>query len=213
MVKIPIILKLRKGSHKEIAKAQDIVVKILYETFEKAVFHGGTAIWRCYNGNRFSEDVDVYIPNDREKINFLFKKFEKAGFRIEKKKISENSIYSKLKMNNTEVRFEALLRKSSGILKDYETAEGNIIVVYTLTPEDFIEEKVNTYLKRLKIRDLYDIFFLLRHVKNKDDVKKILRKLAKGFRKPEDEADLKVLILEGIIPKADKMIDYIKSFI
>lgn len=213
MVKIPIILKLRKRSHKEIAKVQDLLVKILYETFEKAVFHGGTAIWRCYNGNRFSEDIDVYIPNNQKKINSLFKNFEKVGFKIEKKKISENSIYSKLKINNTQVRFEALLKKANGILKDYETAEGNIIIVYTLTPEDFIEEKVNTYLKRLKIRDLYDIFFLLRHVKNKEDIKKVLKRLIRGFKEPEDESDLRVLILEGIIPKADKIMDYIKSFI
>jgi predicted nucleotidyltransferase component of viral defense system len=213
MVKIPIVLKLRKGSHKEIAKAQDIVIKILYETFEKAVFHGGTAIWRCYDGNRFSEDVDVYLPNNLEKIDLLFEKFEKAGFSIEKKKVGENSIYSNLKMNDTEVRFEALFKKVSGVLKDYETAEGNIIIVYTLAPEEFIDEKVNTYLKRLKIRDLYDIFFLLRHVKKKEDVKKVLKKLVDGFRKPEDESDLKVLILEGVIPGADKMLDYIKSFI
>lgn len=213
MVKIPIILKLRKGSHKEIAKAQDIVIKILYETFEKAVFHGGTAIWRCYDGNRFSEDVDVYLPNNRKKIELLFEKFEKAGFSIEKKKVGENSIYFNLKMNDTEVRFEALFKKASGVLKDYETAEGNIIIVYTLTPEEFIDEKANTYLKRLKVRDLYDIFFLLRHVKNKEDVKKVLKKLVDGFRKPEDESDLKVLILEGIIPETDKMLNYIKSFI
>jgi predicted nucleotidyltransferase component of viral defense system len=59
---IPLILRLKRANHKELAKAQDIIVKALYETFNEAVFHGGTCIWRCYGGNRFSEDIDVYLP-------------------------------------------------------------------------------------------------------------------------------------------------------
>ena len=58
--KIPLALRIKKAQHKEIAEAQDIVVEELYRIFSKAVFHGGTSIWRCYNGNRFSEDIDVY---------------------------------------------------------------------------------------------------------------------------------------------------------
>jgi len=54
MVSIPLILKLKKKSEKEIAYAQDIVVGELYKFFPDAVIHGGTAIWRCYQGNRFS---------------------------------------------------------------------------------------------------------------------------------------------------------------
>ena len=67
-IKIPLILKLKRAQQKEIAKAQDIIVNTLYEVFENAVLHGGTSIWRCYNGNRFSEDVDVYIVKDNIEI-------------------------------------------------------------------------------------------------------------------------------------------------
>ena len=34
--------------------------------------------------------------------------------------------------------------------------------------------------------------------------------LIKGYKKPNDEEDLKVLLLEGITPSADEMIGYIK---
>ena len=61
---IPLILKLKKATHREIAKAQDLIVETLYEVFETAVFHGGTAIWRCYKGNRFSEDIDIYMKEN-----------------------------------------------------------------------------------------------------------------------------------------------------
>lgn len=210
---IPLILKLKKVIHKEVAKAQDLIVEELYKIFDKAVLHGGTAIWRCYKGNRFSEDIDVYLPKDTKNINILFKNLEKKGFIIEKKKISENSLFSKLILNRTLVRFEAIFKRQEGVLKEYETAEGNLITVYTLLPEEIIKEKTDAYLKRFKIRDLYDIFFLLRHVKDKDKVMVNLKTLIRKFKKPIDEKELKVLIIEGIIPNVGDMKSYIGRFI
>lgn len=206
---IPLILRLKKTAHKGIAKAQDIIVETLYSVFDDAVIHGGTSIWRCYNGNRFSEDIDVYITRDLKKINLLFELFEKKGFYINKKKIGENSIYSSLILNREVIRFEALFKEIKGSLKEYETVEGNFISIYTLTPEELIKEKIDTYLKRLKIRDLYDIFFLLRYAQN-SVIKKELQEFLKKFKKPIDENELKTIILEGIVPKTEDMISYIK---
>jgi len=213
MTSIPLILRLKKEAHKNTAKAQDIVVETLYEIIDDAVLHGGTAIWRCYHGNRFSEDIDAYIPRNIEKINLFFSRLEKKGFLIQKKKISENSIYSALFINNTFVRFEAIFKRVKGALKEYETADSNFIAVYTLTPEEFINEKVSTYLGRGKIRDLYDVFFLLRYAHDFNEITKSLKHLVKNYQKPEDESDLKVLILEGIIPDSDKMLNYIKNIL
>ncbi len=173
--------------------------------------HGGTAIWRCYNGNRFSEDVDVYIIKDKSRIDKFFELIEKKGLIVERKKISENSIYSSLKFNRTIVRFEAVFKKVEGSLKEYETTEGNFLTIYTLTPEQLINEKVQAYIKRQKIRDLYDVFFLLRSIKNIQDVRKSLNELLSNFKKPVDEKDLNVLILEGVVPTTQKMLDYIRS--
>ena len=210
---IPLSLKLKKESHKNIARAQDLIVETLYKVFNNAVLHGGTALWRCYNGNRFSEDIDVYIPRNLEKINLFFNSLEKKGFVIKKKKISKNSIYSTLIFDRTYVRFEALFKKVNSVLKDYETSESNFITVYTLTPEQFLEEKVDTYLKRIKIRDLYDLFFLLRFIKINQETKRILSRLIENFKKPVDENDLKAIIISGLIPAADSMLEYIKNFL
>lgn len=210
---IPLILRLKKERHKEIARAHDLIIETLYEIFGNAVLHGGTAIWRCYKGNRFSEDVDVYLPKDAKKIEAFFESLKKKGFVIEKKKISENSLFSSLNFNNIIARFEALFKKVEGIIGEYETADGNIMTVYTLSPEELIKEKVETYLKRAKIRDLYDIFFLLRHIKDKEKINGELKKLVSNFRKPIDEKELKILILEGLVPDTEKMLSYIKSFV
>ena len=69
---IPLILRLKKSAHKDIAAAQDLIVSALYEVFNDSVLHGGTSIWRCYKGNRFSEDVDAYIPRDIYRVNSFF---------------------------------------------------------------------------------------------------------------------------------------------
>ncbi len=211
MSMIPLVLRLKKMAHREIAKAQDIVVAALYEVFNNAVIHGGTSIWRCYQGNRFSEDVDVYIPRDIKKIERLFELFERKGFIVEKKRIKKNSIYSLLRLSDTMVRFEALFKAVSGSLKEYETVEGNFLTVYTLAPEELIREKAATYLKRRKVRDLYDVFFLLRHVRDVSRVKNNLRELIAKFKEPQDGKELKVLLYEGLVPDVQKMLAYITS--
>lgn len=208
---MPLILKLKKAQHREIAQAQDMIVEELYNAFDNAVLHGGTAIWRCYKGSRFSEDIDAYIPKDAKKIDELFERLKKRGFVLLKKKIEENSIYSMLGYNRTVVRFEALFRNIAGSLKEYEAGDGNFLTVYTLTPEELIKEKVSAYLKRLKIRDLYDIFFLLRHVPNIESIKKDLNLLVDKFKIPADEKELKILVLEGLVPETKKMLEYIRT--
>jgi len=212
MTKIPIILKLKTRERREIAKAHDIIVKRLFETIDNAVFHGGTAIWRCYSGNRFSEDIDVYLPDNKEKLNELFEILKKEGFTIEKKKISANSLFSNLKKDGFYVKFEALFKDVKGEVKDYEEVSGNFISVRCLAAEELIKEKVNAYLSRLKIRDLYDIFFLLKYVSDKSKIKKDIERLMKEFRNPKDEKDLETLILEGLIPKTNEMLNYIGKY-
>ncbi len=209
---IPLIARLKKQAHRDIAKAQDIIVETLYLVFTDAVIHGGTAIWRCYQGNRFSEDVDVYLPKDKEQVAQFFEKLQQRGFEIDKKKIGEVSIYSQLHLNRTAVRFEAIFKQIDGHLKDYETAEGNWVSIYTLTPAELIKEKVAAYLGRRKIRDLYDIIVLLRHVSVAADIQKDLNRLIVGFKEPLDEEELAVLILEGLIPTTSKMLEYIKNW-
>ncbi len=213
MVGIPLNLKLKRKAQKEIAYAQDIIVEELYNFFPKSIIHGGTAIWRCYNGNRFSEDVDVYIPKDEKTTEGFFSSLEKMGFKIIKKRIKENSIYSELIFNGARVRFEATFQIKKPSLRKYETSESFFINVYTLIPEEIIKEKINTYLKRRKIRDLYDIFFLLSYVEKKEGVQGYLTKLIKDFEKPTDETNLKVIIISGAVPNSEQLLEGIKRWV
>jgi len=210
---IPLNLRLKKKSERDIAYAQDIIVGELYKFFPKAILHGGTGIWRCYQGNRFSEDVDVYINRNLDKIEEFFKSLEEKGFKIIKKRIKENSIYSELEFNRTATRFEATFQNKEPFSKAYETSESFFINVYTLSPEDLVLEKVETYLKRLKVRDLYDIHFLLNYVENKKAVESALKKLIKDYKRPIDEKNLANIIIIGAVPNSDEILEGIKRWV
>lgn len=210
MDRIPLILQLKRQIHKELALAQDIMIENIFN-IEEAVFHGGTAIWRCYGGNRFSEDIDLYLPNHNNVEN-IFRSFENDGLTPLKKKVTKNSVYSKFKYNKVIVRFEAIFKKVDSTIVDYTMANGNRTTIYALSPEKLVEEKINAYLGRRKIRDLYDIFFLLREVKERKNVKKKLKNLMNNYSEPVDESDLKVLIINGITPTSKKMLEYMKRW-
>ncbi len=209
-MKLPLISRIRKQSHRNIASVQDILIDETFRIIPSAVFHGGTCIWRCYGGKRFSEDLDFYFPKNKKLINKLFGTLEKKGFEIKKKKISDKSVYSELKYNRVSVRLEATFQKIRGVLLDYEKINGNLISVYGLTVEKLLNEKINTYIKREKIRDIYDVFFLIKLVHNFSLIDKNIEKIIKEKTFPDDEANLKVIILEGIVPSFKELKEYIK---
>ncbi len=211
--KIPLNLKLRKKTQKELAYAQDIVVGELYNFIPNAIIHGGTAIWRCYNGNRFSEDIDVYISKDSKQIENFFDSLVKKGFRILKKRIKENSLYSEIMIGGTPIRFEATFQIKKPIFKRYETSESFFINVLTLSPEELIVEKVNAYLKRKRIRDLYDIFFLLNYIEKEKETRNHLKRLTENFEKPVDEGNLRGIIISGAIPDYKELLESIRKWV
>ena len=211
--RVPLHRRMRRERHRKIARLQDIVVEALYRIFPRGVLHGGTAIWRCYSGNRFSEDVDAYVEKDAEKINGFFEELKKVGFEIVKKRVTKNSIYSVLSFDGTEVGFEALFRRVEGIVKEYETYEGILFTVFTLAPEEMINEKIDAYLNRRKIRDLYDVFFLLRYARDAEKLKPGLERLLRNFREPVDEGELKAIILFGAVPAKGDILEYLKRWV
>lgn len=207
-MRIPLANRLKKRAHRDIARAQDMIVDAVTDRLPRAVLHGGTAIWRCYGANRFSDDLDFYFASDE--LDPLFRVIEKKGFEIKKRKISERSVYARLQLQRTMVRLEATFQEKKGVLLDYECIDGRIMTVYGLTREELCKEKAATYLKRRKIRDLWDVFFILRLLPDLEPVKDDLKRLIDGYQRPIDEEDLKAVIIEGIAPSAEEMLNYIR---
>jgi predicted nucleotidyltransferase component of viral defense system len=208
---LPLSVRLKRDVHRRMAAAQDLIVEEVYKLIPGAILHGGTAIWRCFNGKRFSEDLDFYLPKDELLINQIFNNLEKKGFTIKKKKIGENSLYSELEITRVNVRLEAVFTRTKGVLSDYETADGNFMSIYSLTPEQFLQEKTLTYMKRKKIRDLWDIYFLLHTATTLKECSKQIKKFIDTYSPPLDEADLKTIITDGITPSSKELYNYIKN--
>jgi predicted nucleotidyltransferase component of viral defense system len=215
-MKIPLYQKLKKKSHKEIALAQDILVIELYKKFPDAVIHGGTAIWRCFGSNRFSEDVDIYLPKkykNKETLEDFFEQLKASGLELIKFKLTNDTLFSKLNYGEVEIRLEAVFKEVESVLKSFELTDGNSINVLTLSAEDFILEKILAYKKRKMVRDLYDIYFLLGFVSDKEKINKKLKDFIENIEKPLDEKNLPALIISGVSPKVDEMIKVIKAWV
>jgi len=215
-MELKLLDKLKKKLHKDIALLQDIVIDIAYEVFPDAVLHGGTAIWRCYNGTRFSDDIDMYINKEESKKIDVFKeKLKQRRLNINKFKVTDNVIYAKISFNNVETRFEASflsIKDKQVIIKPYETIDGNYLNIFTFAAEDLIKEKVNTYLSRQFIRDLYDIYMLLNYVENKQEIRDSLKQLLSKYEKPKDETILNAFVFIGAAPTTQQMLTVIKRW-
>lgn len=215
-MKITLFNKLRKQQHKDIAILQDELVEIVYSIFPDIVFHGGTSIWRCFQGNRFSEDIDLYYYETPNFENKLKQAILDNNLNLLKFKKTENVIFSKIANSKVEVRLEIrLLEKKNIIFKNkiinqYEKAEGSSITVFSLTPEDLIIEKALAYKNRKLIRDIYDVYFLKSYVNLSLEQNKKLKEIINLWQKPEDEKNLRTIVYAGAVPSFEQLLLQIK---
>ncbi len=208
---IPLEKKLRKRSQIEVGYLQDEIIGILYNIDDNLILHGGTSIWRCYNGKRFSEDLDFYgIIN----ITSLKRIISERALHIKKIKETENLIFIKISNEITEIRIE--INKTmipNKEIKSYETMNGSFFDIYTLSSKDLIMEKINAYLSRRYIRDLYDIYHLARSFNVDEETKERLRLFLRKCEKPVNENVLSSLIYQGITPSFKSMCQYLRSIV
>lgn len=208
-MRIP-LKNLLRGPQAGLAQLQDEALDVFYAVSPGAVLHGGTAIWRCYAGKRFSEDLDFYspaVPMSRESFS---SEAARRGLAITKFRKTENSIYAKLSDGRTEVSIEAsLARKKTGILREFEKADGTSTDVYTLAPEELLMEKADAFTNRRLIRDFYDVYFLS-GIADMSKAGKWLHTLLKKLPEPVDEKNLRVLVYSGPIPSFSEMVDTVR---
>ncbi len=215
MLRLPLAERLKGRLQKAVALAQDLIVMAVYETYSDAVLHGGTAILRCYHGNRFSDDVDLYLPSAYrvQKLSELSARLERRGFVTAKLKTTKNSVFAKFTLQEAVVSVEGVRRRvSKTVLKAYETFDGAFMTVNTLTAEGLISEKVSAYLSRRRVRDLYDVFHLVNYVEEKEKARKSVAELLQAGREPVDEKMLKALLLSGSVPTYEGMIEGLRSW-
>lgn len=207
----PIEVRLRNERQVALSRLQDVLVEALFEIEPRLVLHGGTAIWRCYSGNRFSEDVDLYATDAQMiKVNneltwALSKRDAKMEYPIHTNRVIQ--VFN----SDARARLEAmnLPRGMKPVQMEYSRANGSRFFVNTLSLDDFIAEKARTYGKRGYVRDLYDIYHLtsLRNPSNR--AKQVLRTFLEGIKKPTDTQKLQDLVYSGVAPSFETMVEEI----
>ena len=206
---IPLEKRLKKRLHVEIGYLQDELVEILYNVSNNLVMYGGTAVWRCYKGNRFSEDLDFYGQLD---VKLFVKKLKERGLTLNKEKQTENLIFMKVSNGRVEVRLEinkSLAKK--GTIVAYEKMDGSFFDVYALTVDEIILEKIDAYNSRRFIRDLYDIYHLVRTYAIDSGTKSKIKEFIDSIQPPVNENVLKALVYSGVPPTFKTMVNYLRS--
>ena len=213
-MRLPLEKRLKRRIHVEVAALQDLMVEIVYKLDERAVLHGGTAIWRCFGSNRFSEDLDFYLSTHKDLKNSFVNECKKYGIEPKKFKKTTNIVFAKVAFGNAEVRVEGNFKvKKDAFLASYERIDSSAMPVYTLRPEELLMEKINAYLSRAFIRDFYDVYFLLDSGKvSYKEVKRKLREFLKDAPEPRDEKALKAIVYSGAVPTFKMMKQKLRRF-
>ncbi len=221
-------MDIRDKAQLEKAKLEDTLVELIYGTYKDMVLHGGTAIWRCYAGNRFSRDIDFYFRRGNKSESACYKElikfFKEKGFALKSSNYDNTTgtmhftVESNIKMN-VDVNFNY----KAGVPAEFTKVDDSKIIVLTLNPEVLLDEKIETYYSKLhnkdetrqpEAQDLYDIYYLVGMLpKIKDSTKLELGRFASKIEKkpPLNMHKLSNLVLYGLPPTFELMIKKIKD--
>ncbi len=161
----------------------ELALFVIYSEFGNAlIFKGGTALYKFYNLNRFSEDLDFTL----NKKNFDFERMsKKILFSLDRLgvvgKIKEFSKYrneANVKFNfigpayrggkesmafvslNISLRERACNFKKETFIPSYR--EIPAFDVFVMDEKEILAEKIRAVYSRNKPRDIYDLWFLLK---------------------------------------------------
>jgi predicted nucleotidyltransferase component of viral defense system len=187
----------------------------IYRVFDyKLIFKGDTSLKYFYNLNRFSEDLDFSYTGEnnsveRGKIN---RKFETAMESVGKQYIINRNEHRGRRENDTvvgmnfELRVQGPLYESSrqmqninidislrrDVLRESENKymlppyqDIPLFLVPVLNLEEIVAEKVASIMERDKIRDIYDLYFLLFLKKVKYEESLVIEKMSRRNEKFE----------------------------
>ncbi len=224
-------MEIRDAFQLEKAKLEDILIELLYSKYNDLVFHGDTSIWRCYNGNRYSRDLDFYIKatsseDKRQHYKRISDFLKELGFSLKEKGYSKSTdTMHFLVESNAKMKVDMNFRYKKGTRAEYKKIDDSKIVVLALTPSELLEEKIITYndkmanttkIKQPEVQDLYDIYHLVSIIE-KGDKKTVtnLRSLIGKIKDspPPNMSSLDHLVLVGLPPSLELMLDRINRWL
>ena len=214
------IMDITNETQRNRAIIEDEIVDLVLKHYGGFVMHGGTAVWRCYGGNRFSRDVDFYSNLNASEESLFQKQFHKllveSGYPIREEKYNNKTrtLHVIFKGAFTTGKLDITFAKANGIAAEYQRVDGAKRIVLSLSAEALLNEKMDTYLDKYvrqnhEIQDLYDMVVLKNRI-NKPTASTRNKLSAFLVRikdvPPKDEKRLKQLIVSGVAPGFSDMI-------
>lgn len=158
---------------------QNIILFILYNKVSKElVFKGGTALAKCYNLNRFSEDLDFTVSKSNTFTEYISNGLTEFNIIYSMKKITDSEGSKKYKIRLEGPLYKGLEKTLCGVTVDFSFREKilmepnpitigyhmdilPVFEVYAMKKEEIMAEKVRALMTRKSARDLYDLIFLI----------------------------------------------------
>jgi predicted nucleotidyltransferase component of viral defense system len=191
-----------KGLPPRLAEAdylQDVALFSACREFGKSlVFKGGTCLYKLFQLNRFSEDLDFsaqkgFAPRDffQKKLPYFFNLLGiKSSVKAESYERSLNAslqiagpLYDGRKETMAHLQFNISLRERvclppSGTLYAPSQRELRSFSIFAMDEREILAEKIRAIYSRNKARDVYDLWFLLKARKAEPNIAMANKKLS-----------------------------------
>ncbi|MCL5011519.1 MAG: nucleotidyl transferase AbiEii/AbiGii toxin family protein [Candidatus Marsarchaeota archaeon] len=215
----------RIEEYKKKAILEDFLVGALFDEYRRDLtMHGGTCIWRCYGGQRFSRDVDFYFKTTsiEQSCRYFLDFLKEKGLAVkESGYFNVRNTFSVIVQTDTKVKLDVNFDFKEGGEVDYSTVSGGKRMIIALSAESILNEKIEAYSDKFgknseEIQDLYDLWVLRNAVENPSTSTKLrlsgLLDLING-RKPKNNVVLETLMLGSVAPGFDRMISDLKVWV
>lgn len=218
-------------------------LKELYQRpFSKNIyFKGGTAIRLLYGGERFSEDLDFSVMQDKQQFEQNVQKLftsisNQYPFIFKERKTLTGKTYL-LTTTIPDAKSDIFIKLDFSIRENVLDPVQNILqteypvimqdFIYSLSKDEIFAEKIRAIIKRKKHRDIYDLWILLelgaqmnirlieeklKYYDEKFDSKELQERLT-IFSKEDFIKDLRPFIPTNQREKLGNLFDYIITYL
>ena len=154
---------------------QDLLLFNIYKQTNLLIFKGGTALYKLYGLQRFSEDLDFTLMKDlnvEEMIKKVLADIKNSEIKNIKRlrnsisiKVAFKGIITKYNTVRIDINLKNIILEKFDV-KNYTSSYTDInpFNLRVLNSREIVAEKIHSLLNRENARDLYDLFFLLKFV-------------------------------------------------
>jgi predicted nucleotidyltransferase component of viral defense system len=154
----------------------------------KLVFGGGTMLRLCFGLNRFSVDLDFWIMKDID-TNILFRELKDYLSSFYILKDATNKFYTllfEIKSKDYPRSLKIEIRKEKRKVKTeqaiaYSKYANTQVILRVISLDEMMKAKIEAFLGRKEIRDVFDIEFLIKKGVNINASTQVLKKILKGI--------------------------------